>query len=85
MDAVMKLSRVVAVDRAFASAHASTASGSIRTPLVYCSPCLGIPPMLIASPFAFFAIQIAVGLVALAEALAASGLRSFPSISCPHW
>jgi hypothetical protein len=32
---------------------------------LYCNPCLGIPPLLVPSPRCFFAVQLAVGAIAL--------------------
>ena len=34
-------------------------------PFLYCNPCLGIPPLLVPSPRCFFAVQLAVGAIAL--------------------
>jgi hypothetical protein len=48
---------VVQFDRAAATAPAQDFA------LVYCSPCLGIPPIVIESPLQYFGIQMLVGAV----------------------
>lgn len=43
-----------------------TLTASSQDPmLVYCNPCLGVPPIVIASPLHYFGVQMLVGLTCI--------------------
>ena len=47
------------------SARATPTAPSQDPMLVYCNPCFGIPPIVIASPLRYFGIQMLVGLACI--------------------